>query len=253
MLLQQVPYVTAALFLAFTLQSTVGFGGGLVAIPILLLAGFSLPQAVAISLVAGFVHTAYNCYRYREHIPWRFVWPMFLYRAPVLPLGLYLMTLITEAGQSLAKQVVGAAVGVAVLIQLFARVQPRDHLHPALLPLAASTSGLSAATIGMGGPPLVLWIMAHDWPANRSRACLWTLFITWIPLQLAAMIAMETFMHTTPVAALAAWTLAFIPVILLATLFGNAIGKRLNRNRLRFFAYALLLVIAAVAITSPLL
>ena len=253
MLAQQVPLVCLALFAAFTLQSTVGFGGGLVSIPILLFAGFELPAAVAISLVAGFVHTAYNCYRFRAHIPWPYAIPMILYRIPMLPIGLYLMTLINDAGQSLAKQVVGAAVGLSVLIQLFARVKPRESIHPAFLPLAATTSGLSAATIGMGGPPLVLWIMAHDWPANRSRACLWSLFITWIPLQLAALILIEYRFDGPPVAAASAWTLAFIPVIFVATLFGNFLGKRLNRTRLRFFAYAMLLIIAAVAIASPLL
>ena len=31
---------------------------------------------------------------------------------------------------------------------------------------------------GMGGPVMVLWVLAHDWPMNKARAFLFFLFTT---------------------------------------------------------------------------
>ena len=38
--------------------------------------------------------------------------------------------------------------------------------------LTFTGSGVLAGLCGMGGPPLVLWAMAHDWPTQRIRGFL---------------------------------------------------------------------------------
>jgi hypothetical protein len=45
----------------------------------------------------------------------------------------------------------------------------------AQIAFAAAALGL-AGICGMGGPPLVLWAMAHDWPADKVRAFLFACF-----------------------------------------------------------------------------
>ena len=49
--------------------------------------------------------------------------------------------------------------------------------------LAGMASGYMAGAFGMGGPPLVLWTMAHDWPAKKSRAFLWSNYLVFMPIQ----------------------------------------------------------------------
>ena len=104
-----------------------------------------------------------------------------------------------------------------------------------------------AGAIGMGGPPVVLYSMAHDWPAARARAFLWLLFLTWMPCQLAMLLAIEG----EGVTHVSLWSVAVIPLVLIATRLGNRAGDRLDRRRLRIATFALLLVLAAMSVAGP--
>ncbi len=245
----QVITLAVALSGAFALQGAVGFGAGLVAIPLLLWAGFGLPESIAAVLVVGIVQTAWNCWQYRGHIAWRSTLTIAALRLSMLPAGYWLMTKLDDAGRGLAKQVVGVTLVAIVLVMWLAKIKPRDKVHWAWVPTASITSGLMAGAIGMGGPPVVLYSMAHDWPAARARAFLWLLFLTWMPCQLALLLAVEG----GGVAHVSAWSLLATPLVLVATRLGNRLGDRLNRRRLRVATFALLLVLAVASIVMPML
>jgi uncharacterized membrane protein YfcA len=66
----EVVVIGSVLGLGALLQSAVGFGMALVAVPLLVLAGRPLPIAVALVLGAAIVQTAYGSYIARERIRW---------------------------------------------------------------------------------------------------------------------------------------------------------------------------------------
>jgi len=239
--------VFASLFVAMVLQGAVGFGSGLLAIPLMLWAGIELPIAIATLPGAVCVQTAYNTWRYRVHLPWSKVGGMTVMRILGLPAGLILLVLL--AGQTLdtAKQVIGVTLLIVLGVQWFAKIQPREHLHWAWTPLVGGLSGIMAGAIGMGGPPLVLWVMAHDWPSRTSRAYLWLQFLLVMPPQSALLI----YQFGWPVAQAIGLGFAAAPLVIFGAQIGEKLGERLDRHRLRQAAFGLLVIIAVTSIVGP--
>lgn len=242
----QVGVAAVALFVAFMLQGAVGFGAGLIVVPIMLWARIELPEAVSILLMNVAAHAAWGTWRLREIIPWRATGAIAVMRAFAAPLGLWAMVSLDTEGLTLTKQVVGGAILAIVLVQWFARVKPRQRIDPLWAPVASAASGAMAAGIGMGGPPVVLWTMAHDWPAQKSRAFLWSLFLSWVPVHVPILLWWYGQRVIEPMIL----GLIATPIGVVGGLLGERIGQRLNRHRLRIAAYLVLIAIAAGSIVS---
>ena len=102
--------------------------------------------------------------------------------------------------------------------------QPRPKLHAGWMILASSASGVLAGLVGMGGPAIVFWAMAHDWDTARSRCLLWTVFLFMVPWQLAV----DCWLFGWEILESAALGIVYTPVVVLATLLGARLGDRLR-------------------------
>lgn len=246
---EQILIVAVILTGGVTLQGIVGFGTGMFSVPLMLLFGIELPVAISALLAAVTLQTAYSTWRYREYVPWEMTARMTMWRYLALPAGVYALTFLADAGINRAKQVVGIVLLLVILLQFALRIKPRPRLHPLWAPLAGAASGFMGGAFGMGGSPLVLWTMAHDWPSRKSRAFLWSTFMLLMPPQLALLIyafGWKAGVYFTV-------GLALGPVLLAAASAGAWLGDRLNRRRLRVIAFAFLMIIAFSAILQPLL
>lgn len=241
--------IFASLFVGTLLQGAVGFGSGLLAIPLMLWAGIELPTAIATVPGAVAVQTVYNLWRYRAHVPWSQTIGLTIWRYLGLPLGLALLLILAKQTLDTAKQVIGGAIVLVLAVQWFAKIKPREHLHWGWTPLTGVASGTMAGAIGMGGPPVVLWVMAHDWPSRTSRAFLWLTFLLLIPPQSAAMV----YLFGWPIAYALGLGVAAAPLVILGARLGQTLGEKLNRRRLRVVALLLLLIIALTSVVGPLL
>jgi len=240
------PAVALFLALGLALQSAVGFGCGLFAIPLMLWVGLPLPVAIAVTLAGVFGQTAWNTWQYREHVPWRLTWPMMTLRAVSMPVGVWLLGLLAEQSQSRVKLTVGLILMLVLGIQWFLKVKPRHHVAAGWTGLAGVTSGLMAGLLGMGGPPVVLWVMGHDWPGKRARAFLWATFLQLMPLQMAIII----WKFGQPVTEGLLAGALMLPVSVAASTLGLKLGERLSRQRLRVAAFGLLIFIALSMVVS---
>ncbi len=92
----------------------------------------------------------------------------------------------------------------------------------------------------MGGPPLVLWVMAHDWTAERTRAFLFASFMGLVPVQLTLLYWTfgKDVVYGMAVGA------ALSPVVLLGSLLGLRVGARFSKPLLHRLAFLLLVAIA---------
>jgi chromate transport protein ChrA len=104
-----------------------------------------------------------------------------------------------------------------------------------------------AGLVGMGGPAVVLWVMAHDWTNRRSRTLMWCAFALLVPWQLT--VAYHRF--GSPVLTSALLGLAYSPLVIIATMVGTRLGNRLSQNRLRLAAYAVLIGVGVVNLLGP--
>lgn len=239
--------IAVILLASSLLQATIGFASGLLAIPLMLVVGMSLPEAVTVNLIASGIQNVVGAWRLREHVDFKQVTRPSLLRLVTLPLGVYLLHLSGSLAQDQVKQIIGLMILAAVIIQIAWQPQPREKLHQAWEWLAFSLSGVTLGFCGMGGPPMVLWVMAHNWSALRSRAFLFCVFASGVVPQ-GLLLYLVFGRDILPAALLG---LAGIPVAYLGTVWGLYLGHRIPKPTLRTTAYGVLLLIAISAIAAP--
>ena len=169
------------------------------------------------------------------------------FRLAALPVGVFLLSLINNLDELRVKQCIGAALLVAVLAQWAGRFEPHEKVSPAWGVAAFSLSGLMAGAFGMGGPALVLWLMAHKWSSLETRGFLFWWFLILLPPQ----IVLLYFKFAEDVFPAMAVGLACTPLIVIGAVVGLRLGDRIPKERLRVITYLILTVMAVVSILAP--
>jgi uncharacterized membrane protein YfcA len=245
--LSQYLLVSLILFFSSVVQGAVGFAAGLFGIPLLMLTGISLPDAVAISIVASAVQNLVAAWQLRRDIDFRLAWRPTLIRLATLPLGAWALSLLGPENKDLASQTVGVVVLAIVAVQSALRIEPREKLHAAWEWIAFSFGGFLLGLCGMGGPPMVLWVMAHNWPMNRARGLLYFLFVTGVPPQ--ALLMWLLFGNQILGAMLLG--LIMLPAILAGLYLGLWLSRLMSDRVLRGLSWVMLVLIAFSAILMP--
>ena len=242
-------FIAAAsiLFLSSTIQSIIGFAFNLLAIPLLIWSGFSLAQAVALTSIPILVQVSAATWELRDHVVWREVLPASAIRYLTLPIGISLLYWINRLDPTHVKQLVGAMLLLILASQRWIRVRPKERLPRVWDLLTFSVSGIMLGMIAMGGPPVVLWLMAHDWSALRTRAFISALFFTTAPIQ----VLLLYWKLGDTVASAFVVGFATTPLVLAGSLLGIRLGNRLDRDRLRRFILFFLLLTGVVSLLSP--
>ena len=235
------------MFVAGVVQSAVGFAGGLIAIPMFVLMGMKLPQAVMIALIGSFIQSVMGAYHLRHDIDPRTTIRPALLRLVTMPVGVYVLWEINQLAITQVKQFIGLVLLVIVLVQWWWKVEPRERLHPAWEYLALGISGFMAGVCGMGGPAMILWVMAHNWSAKKSRAFMFFVFLAGLIPQ--GLLLWYEFGDLVIQPALIGVLGAFITVI--GSQIGLKIGHGFSKARLRTIVFSLLIFIAVSAMLTP--
>ncbi|MBN1352697.1 sulfite exporter TauE/SafE family protein [candidate division KSB1 bacterium] len=236
--------VGLTLFFSGLLQSTAGFGFGLLALPLLLMQGFSLVQAATFTIIGSGMHRVMAVTHLRRAVNWKELLPMIGVGLCALPLGLFLMASLSSMAQSQVRQIIGGTILVVLLVQWFSKIEPREKVHRAWGFVAAFFAGILNGMANIGGPPIVLWILAHKWHNEKFRVTALAFSITFVPFQIASM----TGIFGSSVLLNAARCLVFFPIILLGGWLGLKVGWSIDIKYLRLLARLLLLIIALVSI-----
>lgn len=239
--------IAAILGLGTTLQSAVGFGMALVSVPLLVWAGHPLPAAVALLLGGALVQNVHGTYVCREHISWRLALPFAAMQGLALIGGVVCMRLLSDADPTVMKQGVGLAVIVMMSAHLIVRPTPRERLAAIWAVVAAACGGFLAGLVGMNGPPLVFYALAHTWSRDRFRGFLWSQFLLVLPV-LVAVLAIHFGVQILESAAIGA---ALAPVLWLGSKLGIAATRRWNRQRLQRVAVIVLYAIGVTSVVGP--
>ena len=234
-------------FASSVLQGVVGFASGLFGIPLLLFSGFTLPQSITIILLAAAAQTITGSVRLRREIDLKRVWRPVLIRVAALPAGIAALWWTASLDQDMIKQMIGVMLLVILAVQLVFRVKPVDRLPAVWEWLAFSASGFLLGFCGMGGPPMALWVMAHDWSAARSRAFLFFVLMTGMIPQFCLLL----WIFGSDVWQAALLGLIGVPIVLVGSAVGLRLGAGLPKQGLRRIVYVVLLLIAISAIASP--
>ena len=230
-------------------QSAVGFGYALVATPLLVWIGLPIEQTVALVATCSLIQAAIGARRLRADTPWRLSLTATAVRMLGVGIGTFGLMRLTTLDPARIRLAVGTLLCLLVAVQFCWRPKPVETSHWGWAALAFSASGLLSGISGMGGPPLVLWAMAHTWSSQKTRGFLFAVFLTAIPLQLVLLT--YTFDSLRIVRAILLG-LAFSPLVYLGTQAGLRIGHRISKEKLRLVAYLFLLAIGLSAVVPAL-
>lgn len=245
----QIAEIAGILLASSMLQGMVGFASGMVAIPLLLIVGTTLPEAVAISAVAAFAQNLLGLYALRREVPFRESVRPIAVRFLALPFGILALKLAGELDQERVRQIVGLIV-MGTLGLLLRSPDRRRQRWPAVWDWAAFlSSGFLVGFCGIGGPPIVMWAMAQHWPPGRTRGFLFLVFFSSMFPQLA-LLGVAYGAEIGP-AMLAGVTGS--PAVLAGTYLGLQVGRRFSQRWLRRVSFTILLVMAILEVLRPIL
>jgi len=158
--------------LGMLVQSTVGFAGSLVAIPLFAL--FLSPREAVPAYC--FTMLAVNLFLVcegRRHVAWRSVRGLLIGGLPGVPIG-------ALALKHLPVHVIGAAISLITLVfglLFLSRVRVRFPAHPLTEPSLGLLSGMLGGSISESGPPVVVYALSREWPKDTFRSSLLAYFL----------------------------------------------------------------------------
>lgn len=233
--------------LGSVIQSAVGFASGLLGIPLMVLSGFSLPEATTINIVATSVQNTAGAFHLREELVWREMLMPTIVRWAGIPIGVLALGYVDGHDQSLVKQLIGGLLLAVVLVLWISRAEPRERLALPWQLLAFSTSGFLMGFAAMGGGPIVLYVNSVHWSAAKSRAFLFFMSASGVPIAIAMLAArFGTTLKSPTIAAI-----IILPLIMLGMNLGFRLGKRIDKPLFRKVTFALLVLIGVSALLSP--
>lgn len=240
------PLVWAGIIMLFgsAVQGAIGFALGMIAVPLLVDAGFSLSQAIALTTLSIGIQVVFGTWQLRQHIPWEDVKLAALVRFATVPLGVLMLLLAEDMSSGDLKPLVGAGILIGVGIRTLANREGERDLPRAVSIGTFGLSGILQGLVAMGGPPLVLWMTTRSFDAGQARAFTKTLFLLNAPIQVLLLLLLSKTMSTEVLLI----ALALTPLIYLGTRIGVAFGNRFSKPLLNRFALAVLIVIAFNAI-----
>ena len=101
----------------------------------------------------------------------------------------------------------------------------------------------------MGGPPLVVWTLAHDWSATKTRGFLFAVYAA----NLLPQLGIYAFVWGPDLARAFAYGALGVPLSSAGMLLGLYVSRWISKKTLRRIAYGTILVTALLSIAQPFL
>ena len=246
--LSGIALIASIMTLGSIVQGAVGFASGLIGVPLLVLSGFSLPEAATVNLVSTSVQNVIGAWKLWPHLEVReLVFPVAV-RWLAIPCGVYVAHLADQRlDPAQSKQLIGMFLLAIVGLLWGLKVTPREYLHLGWQSLIFVSSGFLMGFAAIGGAPMVVYVNSLTWTANKSRAFLFFCSAASLPVAMG-MFWVEHGEKILP----AAWaTICVMPLMFMGLWCGLRVGHRLSKPLFRRITFGLITLIALIAIVTP--
>ena len=220
-----------------------GFGLGLLATPLLLLTGFSLPFGVTVNVLMSLATRIAVAYRFRRHISRRRALVLVTASVPGLYLGAETLTAVDESRIKLAVGVIVMAVAVALAVLA-------DRPPPPPLPggevAAGFLGGFLGTTASLNGVPPVLLLAREQVRAASFFADLAVYAIASAGIGVALLALTGGVASDAFYPAFVVW----LPGALAGNFLGTALGARLPQRTFRLLTLAVVFVAGGITAVS---
>jgi len=208
--------ILGIIFLSTFIASTLGFGLGLIGMPLLSLIVDIKTATPLIAIVILYMST-FIFLQSRKELDFRNIWKLVAASAVGIPIGLFFLK---GAGDTIMKIILALTIILFALYSLYGRINMTLKAEwPSYV--FGLVSGIIGAAYNMGGPPVIVYGALKRWPPSIFRA---TIFSFCLPLSILVVsshwltgLFTENVLH---------YSLLSLPI----TAFSTVIGRRLNRR-----------------------
>jgi len=221
--------VLAAAFL----QGLTGFGFGLIALPLL---GFflNIRTSVPLMVLLAVIVNLYLTYRLRKSIDLKSTFTLMSAGIVGIPLGVYALRQMPTQGLSLC---VGVIMIAFTGYRFLAHPRPRTFGR-GWTALAGFCSGLLSSSLGVGGPPVIVYSAIQPWTKDQAKATLACFFalsgLLIIATQAASGLITDEVLHLCALS---------LPALVCGIFLATRAYKRLSDRRYRQLALALVFLL----------
>ncbi|MFK7801164.1 MAG: sulfite exporter TauE/SafE family protein [Anaerolineae bacterium] len=167
-------YIILAIFLGTFTATTLGFGKGLIVMPILTIL-LGLDTAAPLTAMAMLTSQILVILWFRSSFSLKDVMPLILPATIGIPTGLYIITVIDEL---ILRPILGALIILYMLYRIFQpELTPMDPAPKPLTWAAGFFAGLLTGAYNTPGPPVVIYGDVCCWEKDRFRVNLQSFFI----------------------------------------------------------------------------
>jgi uncharacterized membrane protein YfcA len=232
--------IAVILFVATFIRSAFGFGEALIAVPLLAFVvpvEVAAPVAVLVSITVALIVMLQDWRQVHVASAVRLVLPTLL----GIPMGL---TLLSTRPEPVVKGVL-AAVILAFSTHALLRRRMRELKNDNFAWLFGFSAGVLGGAYGMNGPPLVLYGSLRKWSPQHFRATLQAYFL---PASLAGLWGYWLMGLWTP--AVSRMYLLSLPLVILATVLGRAVNRRIAADRFLVYVHAGLIAVGVALLSQ---
>lgn len=217
------------ILVASILQTSTGFGFSILATPFLLLI-FEPKEAIQINLLLSLVISSALLTKILKDIDFEVLKRLIFGSVIGLPIGIMIFLLIDI---NKIKMTISLII-LVLTIMLILKVRMKQNKKRDLI--VGGLSGSLTTSIGMPGPPLLLYFSGTDTQKEKLRG---TTLAFYLFIYLVSLIIQVIFAGTSKTV----WVSSGIalPLVLIGLYLGQLLFKRINQNVFRIFTYVILL------------
>lgn len=217
------------ILVASILQTSTGFGFSILATPFLLLM-FEPTEAIQINLILSLIISSALIMKIRKDIDYGVLKRFLVGSVAGLPIGMIIFLLI-----DINKLKLGVSIIILVLtIMLILKFRINQNKKRDLL--VGGLSGSLTTSIGMPGPPLLLYFSGSDTQKEKLRG---TTLAFYLFIYLVSLLIQVIFAGTNKTIWVSSlWAL---PLVFVGLYLGQLLFKRINQNVFRKFTYTILM------------
>lgn len=234
-------FVIAVVLVASTAQTVAGFGFALIAVPFLVTV-LGVRETIVVATILGIANSLLVQRGAWRHTPRPAVAAMLAGSFAGMPLGLLVLLYAPPDALRLAVGVASIAMALAIVSGFRIAASGRGAEATAGL-----ISGALNTSVGMNGPPVVLYLQDQRLPTQAFRAALSAFFLVTNVTTLVLLTV--TGIVTRDVVLLA---IAALPCTVIGSIAGHALLPRLSAETFRSMVLALLVVTSLGAVASAL-
>lgn len=234
--IQVLIYIIIILFFSTLIRSTFGFGDALVAMPLLALVVDMKLATPLVAIIAALI-AVYIFIGNRQKIKFSEIWRLIIPTLIGIPIGVVYLKFVDE---SIIKFILAL---LLILFSVFKLISSKAYnpINKNYAYIFGLVSGLLGGAYNTNGPPIIIFGTLRNWTSSSFRATLQGIFL---PVNLFII-----FNHAIG----GLWnitlfkTLLFsLPVVIIATIAGGYLHKKIPTEKFQKYIYFLLIIIGIV-------